>query len=96
MERTRRKSQEVKGHLREFAHDRVGSPATEDLGYLRPMAVADFLSNGSPAAVAELMRGVDAVFLELHGGDRWAFFSTRGFRRVLGKTGLTRTPEWAR
>ena len=81
-------------HLREFSHEHVESPPTQELAYFRPMTMAEFLSNGEPDAVANLLLGIDAVFMEVHGGERWAVFSDGGFGTILERIDVLPTPAW--
>ena len=80
--------------LREFSRAQLESPATQELARFGPDAMAEFLANDEPEAVASLMLSFDAVFMEVHGGERWAVFAGSEFGTILDKIGVTRTPEW--
>jgi len=91
---SRQETQQLTEHLCDFAREHAENPATEELGHFRPTAVAEFLANGNPESVTDLFRGLDAVFMEIHGGNRWAVFSAAGLAPILQKIGLAPVSEW--
>ena len=80
--------------LNNVAKEMFDNPATIGLAHFRPTQLADFLANGESDAVARFVVGVDALLMEMHGGDRWAFFSNPGFGSVLEKIGLLPAAAW--
>jgi hypothetical protein len=68
--------------LRNFAQEKW-CVETRELACFRPAAVVEFLANGDPDDVKSLTAGMDAVFSEVHQGDRWAAFGPQGFESSL-------------
>jgi pSer/pThr/pTyr-binding forkhead associated (FHA) protein len=91
---TRGEVEELVQGLQRFARHEAETPAGMELARLAPTALADFLANSAPDAVAPWLQSVDAVFLEVHQGDRWAAFSGPDFGTALQLIGVDPAPGW--
>lgn len=85
--------------LQQFVHQQAAGPlkflATQ-VDYFRPSQLTEILANGDPVEMKRFLGSSEAVFTEIHGGDRWALFANRGFENVLKSCGLNETPGWKR
>ncbi len=81
------------GHLQGLAD---GSPQTADpgnaarhvLAYGSPSALAELLAQGDADFARSFFSQVDAVVLEVHGGDRWGLLAPHPFARHLPSLGF--------
>lgn len=85
--------------LQQFVHQQAAGPlkviATQ-VDYFRPSQLIEILANGDPVEMKRFIGSSEAVFTEIHGGDRWGLFADREFEKVLMSCGLTETPSWKR
>jgi hypothetical protein len=92
----RRPLTEVASQLRRFACEMLASPATRRLATFRPAAMSEFLANGEPQSVAALAGGMLGILLEVHQGDRWAWFGGEELVACLDEAGFCEAPAWGR
>ena len=68
--------------------------ARDHLAELSPTRLTEFLANRSSEIVFRLMAKIDAIFIEVHQGERWAFFGRRDLERNLQHVGLVKRHRW--
>lgn len=73
------------------ANEHIARIAAE---YFGPSYVVEWLANGPPDRVSRILTGVEAVLLEVHGGDRWAILCRPNTRAALEKLSIVAAPDW--
>ena len=74
-------------------HD-SGPGQGESLPVLRPATIADFMANRTGMWVQRFFAPLDAVLLEIHGGERWALFGRRDLEACLQDLNFITKPTW--
>jgi len=82
--------EELLGHLRKALHKgEAGSPTDAIVGYCWPSVLAPLLSYSRPPFVRELLKGIDAVLVELPDlPDTWQLYGGKQVPKILDQLGF--------